>query len=105
MTIDLPGNDRQCKEGRRHSRNNIQIIQRTTVETKGLALFDSMVPNSFKDNKEGDGKMIITGSADNKGSINIGGPNIVAQGGRDNNEITSALKPQRNVRVTSCPAW
>ena len=95
MTIDLPGYDRQCKKGSRHSSNHIRMLQRTTVETKGLALFDSMVPNSIEENKTGDGKMIITGSANDKVIIDIGGPNIAAHRSGDNNEITSTLESTR----------
>ena len=71
VTIDLPRDDRQSKEGSRHSSNHIRVLQRTAVKTKGLALFDSMVPNSIEENKACDGKMIITGSADKKISIDI----------------------------------
>ena len=92
VTIDLPRDDRQIKEGIGHSSNHIRILQRTAVKTKGLALFDSMVPDSIEEDKAGDGKVIISGSADNKVSIDIRGPNLVAQGVGYNNEISSTLE-------------
>ena len=95
VTIDLPRDDRQIEEGIRHSSNHIRILQRTTVKTKGLALFDSMVPDSIEEDKAGDGKVIISGSADNKVSIDIGGPNLVAHGDGYNNEISSTLESTR----------